>query len=69
MSQELEDLEDAIVASATEGIGSVSADGMTVTEQSLDSRVRALHSLRGEEAAVKPHFGLRFTQLVPPGTG
>lgn len=47
----------------------VSVDGNSVSQHDLDSQIKAATFIAGQVAADRPHFGLRFTQLVPPGCG
>ena len=47
----------------------VTVAGETVEQHSIDDQIKALDYLAGEEAAKHPHFGLRFTKLILPGTG
>lgn len=47
----------------------VSSDAGRVVEQKLDDLLEADRYLHGEQSARKPHRGLRFTRLVPPGAG
>lgn len=58
-----DDLEQAILASAVEGISSVSTDGLTVTEQSLDQRLKVLERQQNSTAASLDGFGMRHRQL------
>jgi hypothetical protein len=44
-------------------------DGRTITERPLKDLQDARDRESGNVASTKPHFGLRFTQLVPPGGG
>ena len=69
MSQATDNLREAIVQSATEGIESTLIDGESVREQSLDSRLRALREAESQNGAIKSHFGMRMTRLVSPGGG
>lgn len=36
---------------------------------SIDELIKAKRDAAADTAAGKPHFGLRMTKLVPPGTG
>lgn len=47
----------------------VSTDGTSVTAQSVDEIKKAKDMLAADGAAGQPHFGVRFTKLVPPGCG
>ena len=44
---------------------SVSAGGRTIVNRDL----RELKEVADQTAPGKPHFGLRFTKLIPPGGG
>lgn len=50
------------------GPAEVQSDAGRVREQSLEDLVKADQHLAANTAAGKPHRGLRFTRLVPPGT-
>ena len=65
----LQDLEQALLDEATEGIASTSVDGTSVTKQPLRDRLAVADRQVGATAVDKSHFGLRFTQLIPPGGG
>ena len=41
--------------------------GRTVTERPLKDLLDARDRMTGNQAVIKPHFGLRFTKLIPPG--
>lgn len=47
----------------------VSTDGTSVTAQSIDEIKKAKDMLAADSAANQPHFGLRMSQLIPPGCG
>lgn len=55
---------------ASEGISSISVDGMNVNvdRDAAKRRLELLDSLSVRNNA-QPHRGLRFTKLVPPGCG
>lgn len=61
------EISEAIADAAADGTQSVTADGMTVSEHSLADRLKALEKLSQDQGASKPHRGLRFTKLIPPG--
>lgn len=63
-----DDIADAIAENAT-GPKSMSVDGQSVTQHSIDDQIKAANHVAGQTAASKPHFGLRFTKLIPPGGG
>jgi hypothetical protein len=46
-------------------------DGNSVTQVSISDKIKAAQYQAAQEAAASApgHFGLRFTQLVPPGCG
>jgi hypothetical protein len=58
-----EDLEQALLNDATEGIKSVSVDGLTVTSDSLRERQEVLDRNRNANAASTDWFGMRHRQL------
>lgn len=58
-----EDLEQALLNDATEGIKSVSVDGMTVTSDSLKDRLEVLDRQNNSTAASADWFGMRHRQL------
>lgn len=41
----------------------------SVEQYDIDQLIKAANFVATPEVAAKPHFGLRFTQLVPPGCG
>jgi len=45
----------------------VEADGVVADQHPLPDQIEADRYLRSREAAEKPHRGLRFTKLIPPG--
>lgn len=63
-----ETIEDAIEQNAL-GPSSVTVEGQTVTQKNIDEQIKADTYLAGKDAAGIAHFGLRFAQLIPPGTG
>lgn len=65
---DLDDISDAIGDTAT-GPKSVTVGGQTVVQQSVDEQIKAAQFVGAQEAKSKPHFGLRFCKLVPPGGG
>lgn len=64
-----EDLEQALLNDATEGIKSVSVDGLTVTSDSLSDRMKVLDRQKNNSSASLAHFGMRHTKLVSQGGG
>ncbi len=63
-----ETVEDAIEQNAL-GPKRVQVGNSSVEQQSVDDQIKAANFLAGQTAAAKPHFGLRFTKLIPPGAG
>jgi hypothetical protein len=57
-----------LVSDAATEPKSASADGVSVQNHSLDELIRAEKHLAAKSGASKPHRGLRFSKLVPPGT-
>lgn len=47
----------------------VEVDGEEVEQHSIADQIAADQHLAAASAAAQPHFGLRFTKLVPPGAG
>ena len=47
----------------------VQVGNQSVEQHSIDDQIKAANFLSGQTAASKPHFGLRFTKLIPPGGG
>lgn len=70
---ELESIETRIIEDVDAGMQSVSVDGMNINITDPGRRLDVLERLENrtarETAAIKPHFGLRFTKLVSPGGG
>lgn len=46
---------------------SVTDQSQSITERPIKDLLDARERLAGETAGKKPHFGLRFTKLIPPG--
>jgi len=65
---EIDAVEDALIANAA-GPASVSVSGQTVTAKTSDDLIKSANYLSAQRGLSKNHFGLRFTQLVPPGGG
>lgn len=57
------------IESAAKGPASVSVDGTSVQTQDISKQIEADRYVKGATAISKPHFGLRITQLKPPGGG
>lgn len=61
-----ETLTDAIRENAA-GPAKASGDSMTVEQHSIQDQIAADRYLASKAAASKPHRGMRFTRIVPPG--
>lgn len=59
----------AAIDSTAKGPASVSVDGTSVQQQDISKLIEADRYLKGQTAAAKPPFGLRFARLKPPGGG
>ena len=66
---DVDDINDAIATAAEAGIQSVSVDGQTVVQKSVAEQIAAAQFVAQQAAKSKPHFGVRFAKLVPPGCG
>lgn len=64
-----DEVAEAIVKLATEGIDSVTINGHTVNKKNIAELLSALKEIDSSLAAQQSHFGMRMTKLVPPGTG
>lgn len=68
-----DDAREQLTQDVVDGISTVNVDGMNVTMQDPAKRLDVIERLeRGsisETAATKPHFGIRFSKLIPPGGG
>lgn len=53
----------------TSDLKRVTVDGETVERFTPAEQQEAIQNETLPEAAKRPHFGARFTRLVPPGTG
>jgi hypothetical protein len=62
------DATSAALDAAAAGPKRVATDGMEVEQQPLKDLIEADRYARSRCATRKPHRGLRFTRLVPPGT-
>lgn len=56
------------IRAVASGPAEVSSDAGRVVEQNLEDLLEAARQLAAQASAAKPHRGLRFTRLVPPGT-
>lgn len=65
-----EDIATDIANSAT-APASATVDGNSTTARSIDEKIKAAQYAAGQatSAAGPGHFGLRFSQLIPPGCG
>jgi hypothetical protein len=63
-----ETIADAIEQTA-KGPKRVQVSNQSVEQQSIDEQIQADQYLAAKQAAAKPHFGLRFTKIIPPGAG
>ena len=63
-----ESIEEAIEQNAL-GPASVTVAGQTVVQKDIEQQIKADEYLAAKQAAAKPHFGLRFTKIIPPGAG
>ena len=63
-----ETIEEAIEQNAR-GPASVTVGGQTVVQKDIEQQIKADEYLAAKQAATKPHFGLRFTKIIPPGAG
>jgi hypothetical protein len=57
---------DAIRENAA-GPAKASGDSISVEQHSIREQIEADRYLASKRAASKPHRGLRFTRIVPPG--
>lgn len=67
-SDDVDALNDALVTAAQKP-KSATIDGNNVTTHSLQDQIAAANHIAGQVASGRGHFGLRFTQIVPPGCG
>lgn len=58
----------AILDRAIEDPQSATVDGTTINEHNIKDLADVVNRERANEAASKPHRGVRFNRLVPPGT-
>lgn len=63
-----ESIEDAIEQNA-KGPKRVQVANQSVEQQSIDDLIKADEYLAAKQAAAKPHFGVRFAKIIPPGAG
>jgi hypothetical protein len=62
-------IESAMVTAAVDGIASVTVDGNTVTNRSLDELRRLLEMVTAQVAGTSTTGGMRIRTLVPPECG
>lgn len=65
---DVDDINTEIAANAQRPRSS-SKDGENVQEHAIQDQIAAAQHLAAQSAASQPHFGLRFTKLIPPGAG
>ncbi len=65
---EASDIEQRIIDSAADGIQSVIVDGDRVDAKPISELIAADNYAASKSAVTNPSFGIRFTQLVPPGS-
>jgi hypothetical protein len=63
-----DEIAESIATAATQP-ASASVDGNSVTQRSLREQIEAANYIASRTAAAQNRFGLRFSQIVPPGTG
>lgn len=63
-----EELNQAMLTDAIEGIAEATNDQGSVKLMSIEDRKKAGAMAAGDAAAALPHRGLRFTKLNSPGT-
>lgn len=62
-----DDVKNAIAQAAVDGIESTLIDGVSVREQSLDSRIRALKELKNDEATNATRLPIRKGRFISCG--
>lgn len=62
-------IEDAIELTALGMVSSASDGKSSQTNIPIRDLIEADQHLARKRAALKPHMGLRFTKLIPPGGG
>ena len=62
-------IKEAMVTAAVAGVAEVAIGSERVRAYSLDDLRKILEMINADLATAQPHFGLRITQLVPPGCG
>ena len=67
-----QELEDAIAVSKLDALQNPlreQSGTRVIQERSVDEILKMEGAVAADIAATQPHFGLRFTKLVPPGCG
>ncbi len=57
----------AAILDSAQAPAAMTVDGVTIQERSISEMIEADRHLRGAEAAGQGHFGIRISQIVPPG--
>lgn len=70
MAEPTETVQDTIELLAKDGFASTSASQGSISQsaQPIDALINADRYLKGERAKRKPGGGIRFGQIVPPGS-
>jgi hypothetical protein len=61
-----ETIADAIKENAA-GPAKASGDSVSIEQHSIQDQIAADRYLASKRAAAKPHRGMRFTRIIPPG--
>lgn len=67
--QELQDAADDALLTALQNPQREQSGTRVIEEHPLSDVLNARKQVSADTAASQPHFGLRFTKLVPPGCG
>jgi hypothetical protein len=67
--EQIDTIQDAIESIAKNMVQSSSENGRSATRIPIRDLIEADRHIAQKSAASKPHFGLRFTKLIPPGGG
>lgn len=71
--EEIAAVEAAALARAQSGLTSTTTDGLSASFRSASEMLDDLEAIEKRTnrtaAAAQPHFGMRFTKLIPPSTG
>lgn len=57
------------IATSAADPSNVTVGSQSVTQRSIDEKIRAHEFASAKSAASQNRYGLRFAQIVPPGTG